>query len=89
MARKILRVSSLTNEKAVRIVYNVCKNNVGNFGVVEEMVEVGVVGKLCLVLQVGGSSKTKERVKEILHLIQCVFKGSSKCAVVPSGFDRF
>ncbi|XP_038879750.1 E3 ubiquitin-protein ligase PUB23-like isoform X2 [Benincasa hispida] len=75
VGRKILRVSNLGNEKAVRIVYNVCKNNVGNLGVVEEMVEVGVVGKLCLMLQVGGNLKTKERIKEILHLLQCVFKG--------------
>lgn len=88
VGRKILRVSNLGNEKAVRILYNVCKNNVGNCGVAEEMVEVGVVGKLCLMLQVGGNLKTKERIKEILHLLQCVFKGT-KCVVVPSGFDRF
>ncbi|XP_008450285.2 E3 ubiquitin-protein ligase PUB22-like [Cucumis melo] len=86
--RKILRVSNLGNEKAVRILYNVCKNNVGNCGVAEEMVEVGVVAKLCLMLQVGGNLKTRERVKEILHLLQCVSRGT-KCVVVPSGFDRF
>lgn len=89
VSRKILRVSNLGNEKAVRIVYNVSKNNVGNFGVFEEMVEVGVVAKLCSMLQVCGSSKTKERIKEILHLLQCVFKGSKCVLVIPSGFDRF
>ncbi|KAG7022164.1 E3 ubiquitin-protein ligase PUB22, partial [Cucurbita argyrosperma subsp. argyrosperma] len=89
VARKILRVSNLTNEKAVRILYNVCKNNVGNFRVFEEMVEVGAVGKLCAVVEVGGSLKMIERVKVILHLIQRAFDGSSKCVIViPPRFDR-
>lgn len=89
VARKILRVSNLTNEKAVRILYNVCKNNVGNFGVFEEMVVVGAVGKLCAVIEVGGSLKMIERVKVILHLIQRAFDGSTKCViVVPRRFDR-
>ncbi|KAG7023799.1 E3 ubiquitin-protein ligase PUB22, partial [Cucurbita argyrosperma subsp. argyrosperma] len=70
VARKILRVSNFSNEKAVRILYHVCKNNVGNFGVAEEMVEVGAVGKLCLMLQIGGSLKTNERIKEILHFLR-------------------
>ncbi|XP_022927467.1 E3 ubiquitin-protein ligase PUB22-like [Cucurbita moschata] len=88
VARKILRVSNLTNEKAVRILYNVCKNNVGNFRVFEEMVEVGAVGKLCAVIEVGGSLKIIERVKVILHLIQRAFDGSSKCVIViPPRFD--
>ncbi|XP_022961129.1 E3 ubiquitin-protein ligase PUB23-like [Cucurbita moschata] len=89
VARKILRVSNFSNEKAVRILYHVCKNNVGNFGVAEEMVEVGAVGKLCLMLQIGGSLKTNERIKEILHFLRCIFKGTKCVLVLPSGFDRF
>ncbi|KAG5568014.1 hypothetical protein H5410_064970, partial [Solanum commersonii] len=34
--------------------------------VLQEMLQVGVVSKLCLVIQVGSCSKTKEKAKEIL-----------------------
>lgn len=90
LARKILRVSHLANDKVVRILYSVWKNKYGNCGVMEEMVEVGVVGKMCLLLHVnGGSLKTKERVKEILLHLQPFVSKVSKCLHLPLGYDRF
>lgn len=48
----------------------------GEAAVVREMAEVGVVAKMCLVLQVEVDGKTKERAKEILKLHAAAWKGS-------------
>ncbi|KAL0459996.1 UNVERIFIED_CONTAM: E3 ubiquitin-protein ligase PUB23 [Sesamum latifolium] len=58
VSKKILRVSHWASERAVRILSSISKYS-GNSRVLEEMVEVGVVSKLCLVLQVRCSEKTK------------------------------
>ncbi|XP_017702459.2 E3 ubiquitin-protein ligase PUB23-like [Phoenix dactylifera] len=61
---KVLKVSSMAIEKAVKVL--------GLFrrhcGVVEEMMEVGGVGKLFMVVQVEGNRKSKEMAKEILGM---------------------
>ncbi|KAK4440557.1 E3 ubiquitin-protein ligase PUB23 [Sesamum alatum] len=76
VSKKIMRVSHGASERAVRILSSISKFS-GNSRVLEEMVEVGVVSKLCLVLQVGCSEKTKERAKEILRRHSRVWRDSS------------
>lgn len=76
VSKKILRVSNLASERAVRIICSITKHS-ANSRVLNEMMQVGVVSKLCLVLQVESSHKTKERAKEILRLHSKVWKDSS------------
>ncbi|XP_075478603.1 E3 ubiquitin-protein ligase PUB23-like [Primulina tabacum] len=76
VSKKILRVSNVASERAVRIICSITKHS-ANSRVLNEMMQVGVVSKLCLVLQVESSHKTKERAKEILRLHSRVWKDSS------------
>ncbi|XP_057782042.1 E3 ubiquitin-protein ligase PUB22-like [Salvia miltiorrhiza] len=85
VSKKILRVSAVATDKGVRIVGSISRYS-ANSRVVEEMVQVGVVSKLCLVLQLQATHKTKERVREILMLHSRVWKESS---CIPSHFLSF
>ncbi|XP_024963659.1 E3 ubiquitin-protein ligase PUB23-like [Cynara cardunculus var. scolymus] len=76
VSKKIFRVSSEASERAVRILYSVAMFS-GNSHVVQEMMQLGVVGKLLLVLQVDCGSKMKERAREILKMHSRVWKKSS------------
>ncbi|XP_073271173.1 E3 ubiquitin-protein ligase PUB23-like [Primulina huaijiensis] len=76
VSKKILRVSNVASERAVRIICSITKHS-SNSRILNEMMQVGVVSKLCLVLQVESSHKTKERAKEILRLHSRVWKDSS------------
>ncbi|XAR60191.1 Ubiquitin--protein ligase [Bertholletia excelsa] len=75
VAKKILRVSHLATDRAVRILGSICKYSATS-GVLQEMMQVGVVSKLCLVMEVDASVKVKERSKEILKLHSKVWKNS-------------
>jgi hypothetical protein len=76
VSKKILRVSQVASERAVRILLNVAKFS-GTPWVVQEMVQIGVVTKLCLVMQVEiNGFKTKEKAREILRLHAKVWKNS-------------
>ncbi|GMH12190.1 hypothetical protein Nepgr_014031 [Nepenthes gracilis] len=75
VSKKILRVSNAASDRGVRILGSVAKYS-ANSRVLGEMMEVGVVTKLCLVLQVDCSLKTKERAKEILRLHSRAWKNS-------------
>ncbi|GKV34996.1 hypothetical protein SLEP1_g43322 [Rubroshorea leprosula] len=76
VSKKILRVSQVASDRAVRILSSISKFS-ATTRVLQEMLQVGVVAKLCLVLQVDGSFKTKERTREILRLHSRVWKNSS------------
>ncbi|KAI3822686.1 hypothetical protein L1987_10281 [Smallanthus sonchifolius] len=76
VSKKIFRVSPVASERAVRIVHSVAKFS-GNGGVVAEMLQIGAVGKLCLVLQVDCGSRMKERAMEILKMHARVWNNSS------------
>ncbi|XP_009586788.1 E3 ubiquitin-protein ligase PUB23-like [Nicotiana tomentosiformis] len=76
VSKKILRVSQVASDRAVRILSSISKFS-ANSRVLQEMLQVGVVSKLCLVLQVDSCSKTKDRVKEILRLHSRVWRDSS------------
>lgn len=80
VSKRILRVSELANEKAVRVLAAVAKWSASP-SVLQEMAEVGVVSKLCLVMQVGCGSRTKEKAAEILKLHAAAWK---KSPCVPS-----
>ncbi|GFZ02523.1 plant U-box 22 [Actinidia rufa] len=76
VSKKILRVSRVASERAVRILHSICKFS-SSASVINEMLDVGVVAKLCLVLQVDCASKTKERAREILKSHARVWRNSS------------
>ncbi|KAL3623452.1 hypothetical protein CASFOL_032268 [Castilleja foliolosa] len=76
VSKKILRVSQVASEKAVRILSSVSRF-CANPGVLHEMLSIGVVAKLCLVVQVDCGSKTKERAREMLLLHSRAWRNSS------------
>ncbi|OIW12190.1 hypothetical protein TanjilG_28598 [Lupinus angustifolius] len=67
VSKKILRVSTMANDRAVRILLSISRFS-PTTSVVQEMLHLGVVAKLCLVLQVDSGNKTKEKAREILKL---------------------
>ncbi|CAA0818796.1 E3 ubiquitin-protein ligase PUB23 [Striga hermonthica] len=81
VSKKILRVSNAASEKAVRILHSVSRFS-GTPGVLQEMLQIGVVAKLCLVLQMDCGPKTKEQAREILKMHARAWRSSS---CVPTG----
>ncbi|KAI3677047.1 hypothetical protein L1987_86665 [Smallanthus sonchifolius] len=75
VSKKIFRVSSVASESAVRILHSVTKYS-GDRSVVQEMLQVGVVGKLCLVMEVDCGKKMKEKAREILKMHSRVWRDS-------------
>ncbi|XP_059278528.1 E3 ubiquitin-protein ligase PUB23-like [Lycium ferocissimum] len=65
LSKKILRVSKVGSERAIKILHSISKFS-ATPSVVQEMLSLGVVAKLCLVLQVDCGSKAKDRAREIL-----------------------
>ncbi|KAK4736551.1 hypothetical protein R3W88_000248 [Solanum pinnatisectum] len=65
VSKKILRVSKVGSERAIKILHSISKFS-STPSVVQEMLRLGVVAKLCLMLQVDCGSKAKERAREIL-----------------------
>lgn len=76
VSKKILRVSHVASDKAVRILYSVCRYS-ATARVLQEMLQVGVVSKLCFVSQVDTGLKTRERAKDILKWHSGVWRDSS------------
>ena len=75
VSKKILRVSQVASERALRILLSISKF-CATTNVLQEMLQLGVVSKLCLVLQVDCGFKTKERAREVLKLHARVWKNS-------------
>ncbi|KAA8518454.1 hypothetical protein F0562_015928 [Nyssa sinensis] len=67
VSKKILRVSHVASERAVNILLSISKFSASP-SVLQEMLQLGVVAKLCLVIQMDCGSKTKEKAKEVLKL---------------------
>ncbi|KAL1204715.1 E3 ubiquitin-protein ligase PUB24 [Cardamine amara subsp. amara] len=65
VTKRLLRVSPTADDRALSILNTVSKFSPENM-VVEEMVNVGTVDKLCCVLRVGCDLSLKEKAKEIL-----------------------
>ncbi|KAK3446965.1 hypothetical protein EUGRSUZ_A02582 [Eucalyptus grandis] len=75
VSKRILRVSETANERCVRILLSISKFS-ATPSIVQEMLQVGVATKLCLVLQVEGRRETKEKAREILKLHARAWKNS-------------
>lgn len=67
VSKKLLRVSNVGNERGLRILYSISKFS-ATPNVVQEMLQLGVAAKLCLVIQVDCGAKNKERAAQILKL---------------------
>jgi hypothetical protein len=76
VSKKILRVSQVASDKAARILLAISKFS-ATPAVVQEMLELGVVAKLCSMLQTDCGSKAKEKAREILILHARAWKSSS------------
>ncbi|XWS64051.1 hypothetical protein CRYUN_Cryun06bG0153800 [Craigia yunnanensis] len=70
LVKKILRVSNLATEFSVSILWKLCKNEKReDGGVLVEALQVGAFQKLLLLLQLGCVDNTKEKVSELLQLL--------------------
>nr|WPO07351.1 LaPUB22 [Larix kaempferi] len=79
ISKKIFRVSEAATEKAVRILWSLCKF-CPTPGLLKEMVQSGAVYKLCMLLQLECTSKTKQKAREILRTQYGKHWISSPCA---------
>ncbi|KAL1815113.1 hypothetical protein DCAR_0519343 [Daucus carota subsp. sativus] len=77
VSKKILRVSQLASEKAVKILLSIAKFSATTSNVLQEMLQLGVVAKLCLAIQTDCGEKIKERAAEILKLHARAWKNTS------------
>ncbi|KAL6496357.1 hypothetical protein OROGR_029615 [Orobanche gracilis] len=75
VSKKILRVSQVASGKGVRILNSISRFS-ANPGILHEMLQTGIVAKLCLVVQVDCGLKTKERARKILKLHSRAWKNS-------------
>lgn len=75
VSKKILRVSQVASERASRILLSVSKF-CATASVLQEMLQIGVVAKLCLILQVDCANKTKDKAREVLKMHVRVWKNS-------------
>lgn len=75
VSKKIFRVSHNATDSSVRILNLVAKYSATPV-VLQEMVQLGVVAKLFMVLQMDCSTKAKEKAKEILSLHCRVWRAS-------------
>jgi hypothetical protein len=66
VTKRLLRVSTAADDRAMSILSTVSKYSPEN-EVVEEMVNIGTVEKLCSVMRVDCSLSMKEKAKEILR----------------------
>ncbi|KAI3447408.1 hypothetical protein Pfo_004073 [Paulownia fortunei] len=75
VTRRILKVSSTADDRAVLIVWLISKYSATN-GVLQEMLRVGTVAKLCMVMQANSASHLKEKARQILRTHSDVWKDS-------------
>lgn len=75
VTRRILKVSPTADDRAVLIIGLVSKYS-GTSGVLQEMLRVGTVAKLCTVMQANCASHLKEKAREILRAHSDVWKDS-------------
>ncbi|KAJ4761604.1 U-box domain-containing protein 23 [Rhynchospora pubera] len=75
VSKKIFRVSNVASESSVRILNLVAKYSASPV-ILQEMVQLGVVAKLFMVLQMDCTAKAREKAKEILSLHYKVWRAS-------------
>ncbi|KAB2047215.1 hypothetical protein E1A91_A13G028800v1 [Gossypium mustelinum] len=70
LVKKILRVSNMATKFSVSILWKLCKNEKKeDGGVLIEALQVGAFQKLLLLLQLGCVEKTKDRVSDLLKML--------------------
>ena len=82
VTRRIVKVSPAVDDRALLILSLICKFSATN-GVLQEMLKVGAVAKLCMVLQVNCASYLKDKAIEILRIHNNVWK-NSPCVEIPA-----
>lgn len=75
VSNNMLMVSQVASEKAVSILYSLFRFSLTP-AVLQEMVQVGVGNKLCMVLQMDCGEKAKEKAKEILKVRSEIWRNS-------------
>ncbi|KAK9170300.1 hypothetical protein Syun_002440 [Stephania yunnanensis] len=75
ITKRILRVSTAADIVAVKILASICKFS-GTGEVVQEMLRVGAVSKLCMVLQADNEGGVKAKAREVLRLHNNVWSNS-------------
>jgi hypothetical protein len=83
VSKRILTVSAAADHWAVLILSMICKFSAGIYPVLQEMLRVGAVAKLCLLLQVDCAPYLKEKAKEILKSHSKEWKDSPCFGVNP------
>ncbi|XP_044462670.1 E3 ubiquitin-protein ligase PUB24-like [Mangifera indica] len=68
VAKRILRVSPASDDRGILILSSISKFSDGNDWVLQEMLKVGAVMKLCKVLQADSPAYLKDKALEILRL---------------------
>lgn len=81
VAKRILRVSPATDDRAVHVLSSVARFSATN-KVVMEMLRVGAVSKLCMVLQADSDKGLKRKAREVLKLHSNVWNNDSPCIAV-------
>lgn len=76
VAKRILRVSPAADERAVGVLSSVCKYSATN-EVLQEMLKVGAVAKLCFALQADSAISVREKAKWVLRLHSGAWKNSA------------
>lgn len=90
VSKRILRVSRFASDRGVRIIHSIAKFSGSSTSVLQEMLQLGVVSKLCLVLQVDCGSKAKEKATEILKMHSRAWKNSPCLPMtVPSSYPAW
>ncbi|XP_052175984.1 E3 ubiquitin-protein ligase PUB24-like [Diospyros lotus] len=75
ITKRILKVSPAADDRAMAILSMVCKFS-GTASVLQEMLRLGTITKLCLVLQVECAMHLKDKAKEILRAHSVAWKNS-------------
>ncbi|CAN4090455.1 unnamed protein product [Withania somnifera] len=80
LIKKLLRVSDLTTEFSVSILWKLIEKNEkrDNVVLINEALQVGAFQKLLLLIQVGCSENTKEKASELLKLLN-LHRGKVEC----------
>jgi hypothetical protein len=81
---KILKVSHVGDDKSISLLSCVLRFCTSSGEAAQEFMEVGGMTKICLVIQSGSNSKTKEKAREILGFQY--FKTWNKSPCFPSSF---
>ncbi|KAL8472342.1 hypothetical protein ACS0TY_028905 [Phlomoides rotata] len=85
LVKKILRVSNAATEFCISSLWKLCLGE--NENVLAEAVQLGAFQKLLVVLQIGSGERTKEKVTELLKLIN-LYRDKLDCFDSSMGFKH-